>query len=66
MAKKVITQSDKDRFKELFDLNLDDYWEGDYTHLNYEKFKEDIKCPDTVSLRDFLNTEQFIFLVWLF
>ena len=66
MAKKVITQSDKDKFKELFSLNFDDYWEGDYTHLNYEKFKEDIKCPDTVSLRDFLNTEQFIFLVWLF
>ena len=66
MAKKVITQSDKDKFKELFSLNFDDYWEGDYTHLNYEKFKTDVKCPETLALRDFLSVDQFTFLVELF
>ena len=66
MAKKVITQEDKDKFKEFFGLELDDYWQGDYTHLNYDKFKVDTRVPETLALKDWLSLEQFTFLVRLF
>lgn len=57
MARKKLFHDCKPMFESMFKLSFDDYWDT-MSGFDICKFDDDIKCPDGISLKDFL-TEQY-------
>jgi len=56
MLHKKLFHDHAQEFKTTFDLPLDTYW--DYvTGFDIVRFDDDLKCPDEISLKDFIANE---------